>query len=113
MRAGAATSLIWFDAGAFTDFDEPLRLAFRLLPVLGGILLLIGLWTPAVGAVVAIAEACIGFSLRPPHPGDGWAHFLLAILAGGVAMLGPGAWSMDARLFGRRRFEINGRNRRK
>jgi hypothetical protein len=29
-----------------------------------------------------------------------------------VAMLGPGAWSVDARLFGRQRFEINGRKRR-
>jgi hypothetical protein len=26
-------------------------------------------------------------------------------------MLGPGAWSVDARLFGRKRFEIDGRNR--
>jgi hypothetical protein len=33
------------------------------------------------------------------------------VLAAAVAMLGPGAWSVDARLFGRRRFEINGRNR--
>ncbi|WP_228486256.1 hypothetical protein [Paludibaculum fermentans] len=91
----------------------PLRLAFRLLAVLAGILLLIGLWTPVVAAVVAVAEAWIGFSLRPLHPGDEWVHFLLAILAGSVAMLGPGAWSMDAHLFGRKRFEINGRSRHK
>ena len=30
----------------------------------------------------------------------------LAVLTAGVAMLGPGAWSIDARLFGRKRFDM-------
>jgi putative oxidoreductase len=38
-------------------------------------------------------------------------HIFLAVLAAGVAMLGPGAWSIDARLFGRKRFRMADRNR--
>jgi hypothetical protein len=36
-------------------------------------------------------------------------HVFLAVLSVSVAMLGPGAWSVDARLFGRKRFDIDGR----
>ena len=43
------------------------------------------------------------FSKRDDH----WIHVFLAVLATGVAMLGPGAWSIDARLFGRKRFDID------
>jgi uncharacterized membrane protein YphA (DoxX/SURF4 family) len=35
--------------------------------------------------------------------GDFWAEILLATIAAGLVMLGPGAWSIDARLFGRKR----------
>jgi uncharacterized membrane protein YphA (DoxX/SURF4 family) len=61
--------------------------------------------------IVAIGELWSAFLIHFAQPADYWFHVLLAILAAGVAMLGPGAWSVDARLFGRRRFEINGRNR--
>jgi hypothetical protein len=33
-------------------------------------------------------------------------HALLAAIGLCLALLGPGAWSIDARLFGRRRVEI-------
>ena len=40
-----------------------------------------------------------------------WAAILdtsfLAVLALSIAMLGPGAWSVDARLFGRKRFDLD------
>jgi hypothetical protein len=35
--------------------------------------------------------------------GDPWALILLAAVGVALAMLGPGAWSIDALLFGRRR----------
>jgi putative oxidoreductase len=47
------------------------------------------------------------FSLRDNQ----WFHVVLAVLVAGIAMLGPGAWSIDAHSFGRKRFEMNGRHR--
>ncbi len=71
----------------------------------GGILLLAGLWTPLAGAVIALDEAWIAFSNQFAPQG----HLLVAALGVCLAMLGPGAWSVDARLFGRRVFEMRGR----
>jgi uncharacterized membrane protein YphA (DoxX/SURF4 family) len=65
-------------------------------------LLLVGLWTPVAGVLMAIAEFCLAFS----HPTDPWMHILLGALGAALAMLGPGAWSVDARLFGRKRIQI-------
>ena len=72
-----------------------------------GMLLLAGLWTPVAGAVMAIIELSIAFTQR----GDLWAHVLLAIIGAGLAMLGPGAWSVDSHLFGRKRFHIGSGSR--
>lgn len=65
-------------------------------------LLLLGLWTPVAGVLMAVAELCLAFS----HPTDPWMHILLGTLGASLAMLGPGAWSVDARLFGRKRIQI-------
>jgi uncharacterized membrane protein YphA (DoxX/SURF4 family) len=114
LRLGAAIPLIYFGiAGTAGSLDQALPAALRIIAAGGGFLLLIGLWTPIAGIIVAIDELWSAFSLQFPHQGDQWLHIVLAVLAAGVAMLGPGAWSVDARLFGRRRFEIDGRNRRK
>ena len=65
-----------------------------------GLLLCAGLWTPIGGATIAaLALWCLVFSTK----GDPWAHAQLAGMAAALAMLGPGAWSIDARLFGRKR----------
>jgi uncharacterized membrane protein YphA (DoxX/SURF4 family) len=65
-------------------------------------LLLLGLWTPVAGVLMAVAELCLAYS----HPIDPWMHILLGTLGAALAMLGPGAWSVDARLFGRKRIQI-------
>lgn len=113
LRVGAAITLIGFADPVSTSLDYPVRLALQLAAFAGAILLLSGLWTPFIGALVAVAETWSGFLPGPSHPNDQWVHFLLAILAGSVAMLGPGAWSLDAHLFGRKRFELSGTRRRR
>ena len=58
-----------------------------------------------MGALAALDEVWIALSLYSPRQQDTWTHIFLSILAVSVAMLGPGAWSIDARLFGRKRFD--------
>ena len=65
--------------------------------------LLLGLWTPVSGVPMAVAELCLVLS----HASDPWMHVRLGALGAALAMLGPGAWSVDARLFGRKRIEIS------
>ena len=62
---------------------------------------MLGLWTPIVGTSVAVIEAWKILTL----PGDRWLWLLLGTVSGALAMLGPGRWSIDARLFGWKRVE--------
>src|SRR5580704_15640904 len=63
-----------------------------------GLFVLVGFWTPIVGALIAIVELWLATSAQI-DPGTAIA---LATLGGSLAMIGPGAWSIDARLFGRK-----------
>jgi uncharacterized membrane protein YphA (DoxX/SURF4 family) len=74
----------------------------NMLAAIAGIFLLIGLWTPVVGAIVAATELWMVFQL----PQDLRLHVLQAVFGVGLAMIGPGVWSLDARLYGWRRLEI-------
>jgi putative oxidoreductase len=60
-----------------------------------------------MGTVVALNEIWIASLLYSHRPEDVWINIFLAVVAASVAMLGPGAWSIDARLFGRKRFDID------
>ena len=72
------------------------------LAMSAGALLLAGLWTPIAGALVAAIEVW-GLFL---HPQDPWICIFLGTLGAALAMLGPGAWSIDARLFGWKRIHL-------
>lgn len=74
----------------------------QLVAASAAALLLAGLWTPVAGVLLAIAEVLLALS----HSGDPWIHIVIGTLGAALAMLGPGAWSVDARLFGRKRIQI-------
>jgi len=105
LRLAAAIPLIIGGGVAVPDASQLVRHAIYFATIGVGILLLAGLWTPVAGALQAIIEVWIFFSR-----GDGAnLHLLLAALGVSLVMLGPGAWSVDARLFGRKRIDIRGR----
>ncbi|MBV9038965.1 MAG: hypothetical protein JO182_31055 [Acidobacteriaceae bacterium] len=66
-----------------------------------GILLLLGLWTPVAGTVAAVMQVWLLLvEIREPL-----IPIVVATLGATLAMIGPGAWSLDARLFGRKHIE--------
>jgi len=77
----------------------------NVLAAIAGIFLLVGLWTPVVGTIVAATELWMVFLL----PQELRLHVLQAVFGIGLAMIGPGVWSVDARLYGWRRVEIPAR----
>ena len=88
--------------------DPPLNITITAAILLvAGFLLILGLWTPIVGTSVAVIEAWKILTV----PGDRWLWLLLGTVSGALAMLGPGRWSIDARLFGWKRVEASPRKR--
>jgi uncharacterized membrane protein YphA (DoxX/SURF4 family) len=64
-----------------------------------GLFILAGLWTPIAGISIAVVELWTVFA----GSDDVWMSVILAVLGATLAMIGPGAFSIDARLFGRKR----------
>jgi uncharacterized membrane protein YphA (DoxX/SURF4 family) len=89
-------------AGSIALSNPPAAIAIgSVLLAAAGILLILGLYTPIVGTVVAVIET-IGFLTA--HAGR-LEYILVGTFGAALAMLGPGLWSIDARLFGWRRIE--------
>jgi hypothetical protein len=72
-----------------------------VLLVAAAILLIIGLFSPIVGTLVALIETCRLVTI----PEDRLVYLLVATFGAALAMLGPGLWSIDAHLFGWKRIE--------
>jgi putative oxidoreductase len=67
---------------------------------ISGLLLIAGFWTPIGGVLQAIVEFSNALSE------SGHDHIVRGMIGLSIAMLGPGAWSIDARLFGRKRINV-------
>jgi uncharacterized membrane protein YphA (DoxX/SURF4 family) len=105
MRVVAAAALA---SKAISDLSNQLPIgsvAVFVLQTGAGLLLLVGLWTPFAGLLVVVLE---GWQLLS-QPQDVWTHILIATVGGALALLGPGAWSVDARRFGWKRINIRDR----
>ncbi len=80
------------------------------LAAASGVSLLVGFLTPIAGAAASLIG--VGFALRWPSQATPIVFdarlvaVLVTVLALAVALLGPGALSLDARLFGRREITI-------
>jgi hypothetical protein len=89
-----ANSALWSDPRINTTLTSLFLAAF-------GLLLIPGLWTPIAGTLVALLQIWQMMTIT----GDRWVPLLLGTIGGALAMLGPGLWSVDARLFGWKRVE--------
>jgi putative oxidoreductase len=108
---GRALLLLRLVVGSFLIHDgivglmaAPQResIVVHVIATIAGILLLLGLWTPIAGVIIALSETWIALA-GTDHPRG---TILMATLGIALAILGPGALSIDARLFGRKRLDI-------
>ncbi len=105
MRLVAAIAFISHGINRLPGEPE-IQLIRHVLAIALGILLLAGLWTPFAGAFAAVLEVWHAFSQSGSHPSDPWVHVLLGTLGLALALIGPGKWSVDARLYGWKRINI-------
>jgi uncharacterized membrane protein YphA (DoxX/SURF4 family) len=106
LRSLTGAALIHFGIASVLAAPRLTTVVLQIIGIGAGILLLVGLGTPVAGAIAAVVKACIALSRYSSHSGDPWIPIVQAVLAAVLAMVGPGAWSIDARLFGRRRIDV-------
>src|SRR5215469_373470 len=96
LRLVVGITLIWRTIDKLSS-NPPIHVISELaIAISAGLLLLIGLWTPVAGAVVVLIELRrILWKLDDPS-----ISILVGTMALALALLGPGFWSLDARLYG-------------
>lgn len=105
MRFVAGTAVV-VRAVATLRGDPSIPMAvLAVIRIAAGTLLVGGLWTPVAGSVVA--AIAIGLAVA----NDDLAGGLLATIAIALVLIGPGAWSIDARLFGWKRIDVRERTK--
>jgi hypothetical protein len=78
--------------------DQTGLIVAELVGAAAGLLIVGGLWTPVVGVLAGMVEVWTAFM----QPGTQSLAIMLAGLGISLAMIGPGAWSIDAQLYGRK-----------
>ena len=98
-----AVCLAGWDRGSWTWAVGPLVLVV-------GAALLIGFMTPVAGALAVLGTVGVALSRLPPRIpeifGGAPATIYMVVMAAAVLLVGPGAFSLDARWFGRREVVI-------
>ena len=102
IRVVAGVSLVIDGVEKFQAGHTAGALLLGILAAGDGALLVAGLWTPIAGSfVIALAAWEILVRHDNPHP-----VILLSAIGATLALVGPGALSFDARLFGWKRIDL-------
>ena len=105
MRLAAAVALAHEGITQLSGGTATWSMAIVVIVIAVAALLVTGLWTPIAGTLTALIQVWKVFAYR----GDPWLLLPLGTLGVALALLGPGAWSVDAHLFGWKRIDIRNR----
>jgi putative oxidoreductase len=102
LRLAAGSPLIIDAIHGLLRSNQVTTVAVQLGAIGIGACLIAGVWTPIAGALQVTLELWTVLS----RTGTDRSALLLGAIAASVMMLGPGAWSVDARRFGRKRIDL-------
>jgi putative oxidoreductase len=106
LRVVGGAAFVARAAAAFSS-GSPMVAAGAAPAIVAGLCLIAGLWTPIAGSLVAIYG--IGFAFA--RVDDPLSDVLVTAIGAALALVGPGAWSIDARVFGWKRIDLRDRKK--
>jgi putative oxidoreductase len=101
LRLVVGIALIWRAAEKLNSGPSLQVIAVCVAAIGLALLLLAGLWTPVAGTLVAALELCT----IPWELGSLSTHIFMAAMAAALALVGPGFWSLDSRMYGWKRID--------
>lgn len=96
-RVLTSAIILYFGMAHLLEPDSFATKLLCLIAFVAAVFLLLGLLTPVAGIMIAVVAVCAGHSLTA---------IIVAVLGATVAVIGPGTWSIDAKLYGRKHLQF-------
>ena len=109
LRFITSAALIHFGIISIREGPPSSIVGLQIIGITAAVFLFVGYLTPLAGGLASVAKLGVAVGRLASYcSGDPWIALAEAMLAAGLAMTGPGAWSIDARRFGRKHFDLSG-----